>query len=102
MFLLDTPNGGKAETCVCALGSQDNGISIWWTGSARAICSVQDLFTHSVLDLCWTPDGLGLYACSYDGTIVYIQFEQNDFGSKISNTERVLFFVTHLILNARL
>ncbi len=80
----DEATGLLKETCVCALGSQDNGLSVWWTGAHRAIVSIQNLFTHSVLDMAWTIDGLGLYACSYDGTIAYLQFDQNDFGQRIS------------------
>jgi protein HIRA/HIR1 len=87
--LTDPKTNEKTQTTVLALGSQDNGLSIWWTGSARAVCSIRDLFTHSILDLCWTSDGLGLYACSYDGSIAYLQFEPSDFGSRVSTSEKV-------------
>ncbi|KAI8894110.1 WD40-repeat-containing domain protein [Globomyces pollinis-pini] len=81
--------GLPKETAVCALGSQDNGISVWWTGSSRAISSTQQLFTHSVLDLAWTPNGLGLFSCSYDGTVAFMDFDPDDFGSKVSEVDKV-------------
>lgn len=43
---------GKEEL-VCVLGSQDNGVSVWATGSPRAIVALEGLFRHSVLDIAW-------------------------------------------------
>jgi protein HIRA/HIR1 len=61
---------------------------VWWTGSARAVTGAQQIFTHSVLDLAWTRDGLGLFGCSYDGTVVFMEFESTDFGTLLSENEQ--------------
>ncbi len=71
------------------MGSQDSGVSVWLTLSARAVLVVKELFTHSVLDLAWSSDGLKLYACSYDGSIAEIEFEEQDFGKRIDRAEIV-------------
>ncbi|KAJ3317765.1 HIR complex subunit [Boothiomyces sp. JEL0866] len=86
--VIDLKTGLLKQTGVVALGSQDNGISVWWTGSARAITSAQQLFSHSVLDLTWTSNGLSVIGCSYDGTIAVLEFEPTDFGTKISESEK--------------
>jgi protein HIRA/HIR1 len=89
LFSFKDPKTGQVkETAVCALGSQDNGISVWWTGSARAVTGAQQIFTHSVLDLAWTKDGLGLFGCSYDGTVVFMEFDSTDFGTLLSENEQ--------------
>lgn len=77
------------NSTICAVGSQDNGISVWCTQFSRAIVGVQNIFTQSVMDMCWNPDGLSLYACSYDGTIALIQFDTNEFGQKLSDSARI-------------
>lgn len=46
-----------------ALGSQDCGISVFWTNKPRAPLSVRKLFSSSVLDLAWYElSNSGLYA----------------------------------------
>jgi protein HIRA/HIR1 len=42
---------------ICALGSQDTGVSVWCTATGRALASVQKLFNNIVLDLTWSPCG---------------------------------------------
>jgi protein HIRA/HIR1 len=49
----DPKTGMVTQNAVCAIGSQDSGISVWWSGSSRAIVSAQQIFSHSVLDLAW-------------------------------------------------
>ncbi|CAG8518877.1 1932_t:CDS:10 [Acaulospora colombiana] len=72
---------------VCAVGSQDHTISVWVTRNARPLFVCQKPFAHTVLDLAWSPDGTHLYACSYDGTVVVLQFNLNEFGERVSNEE---------------
>ncbi|CAI2173761.1 11228_t:CDS:10 [Funneliformis geosporum] len=72
---------------VCAVGSQDHSISVWVTRNARPLFVCQKPFDHSVLDLAWSPDGTHLYACSYDGTVVVLQFLNNEFGTRLSMEE---------------
>jgi hypothetical protein len=52
---VDGSQGEMKKTAVVAVGSQDNGISVWMTGSSRAVVSAQQVFTHSCLDLAWYP-----------------------------------------------
>ncbi|CAG8460915.1 4287_t:CDS:10 [Racocetra fulgida] len=72
---------------VCAVGSQDHSISVWVTRNARPLFVCQKPFDHSVLDLAWSPDGTQLYACSYDGTVVVLQFLNKEFGTRVSEEE---------------
>ncbi|KAI8986936.1 WD40-repeat-containing domain protein [Pilobolus umbonatus] len=69
-------NNDTSLATICALGSQDTGISIWVTKFSRPVCVAQDIFDNNVYDLAWTPDGKSLFACSHDGSIVCIQLEE--------------------------
>jgi HIRA B motif len=69
------------------MGSQDSGVSVWLTSTSRAIIVIKELFSHSVLDLAWSSDGLKLFACSYDGSIAEIEFEEKEFGTKLAERE---------------
>ncbi|KAI8909178.1 WD40-repeat-containing domain protein [Gorgonomyces haynaldii] len=71
------------QSAICAVGSQDQGISVWSTAKARAIVSAQHLFQHSCLDLAWSPDGNTLYACSYDGSIACLIFAPGELGKVV-------------------
>ncbi len=75
-------------TAVCAIGSQDAGISIWWTGIARAPLAATHLFSHSVLDMRWSPDGRQLVACSYDGGVQMLSFDDIDLGVRVGEEEK--------------
>jgi protein HIRA/HIR1 len=69
------------------MGSQDSGVSVWLTSTSRAVIVIKELFSHSVLDLAWSSDGLKLYACSYDGSIAEIEFEEKEFGTRLAGRE---------------
>ncbi|KAI8811781.1 WD40-repeat-containing domain protein [Cladochytrium replicatum] len=102
----DDPDSHKIITGVCALGSQDCGVSVWWTGKARSAAAVKDLFKHSVMDLAWygsisseysvlrsfrngrTPNGLTLLACSYDGSVAVMTFTSEEFGTPLPDEEK--------------
>ncbi|CAG8559200.1 8448_t:CDS:10 [Diversispora eburnea] len=58
---------------ICAVGSQDHSISVWVTRNARPLFVCQKPFEHN---------GTHLYACSYDGTVVVLQFLNNEFGER--------------------
>ncbi|CAH1757149.1 14957_t:CDS:10 [Entrophospora sp. SA101] len=77
---------------VCAIGSQDHGVSIWATSSSHPLLVFKQLFTHCILDLSWSPDGRFLFACSYDGTATILEFKKNQFGEplKPEEQERIL------------
>ena len=61
---------------------------MWCTSSARSLAATQQLFSHSVLDLAWCPNGYRLFACSYDGTVALLSFEANELGKKASEQDR--------------
>ncbi|KAJ1537148.1 HIR complex subunit [Nowakowskiella sp. JEL0078] len=84
----DEPGSRTQISAICALGSQDSGISIWWTSKERSTAAIKQIFKHSVLDLTWTPDGLNLLACSYDGTVAVLSFDENEFGIPVSEEEK--------------
>ncbi|KNC51818.1 TUP1 split protein 1 HIRA enhancer [Thecamonas trahens ATCC 50062] len=59
----------------CAIGSQDNSISIWASFQDRPLLIATAMFEHSVMDLSWSDDGTVLMACSYDGTVGCFVFD---------------------------
>lgn len=74
-YMKDDEDSEKSLATICALGSQDRSISIWVTKFSRPVCVATDIFDNNVYDICWTPDGRSLFACSQDGTIACIQFD---------------------------
>jgi hypothetical protein len=77
---------------ICAVGSEDHSLSVWRSDSPRPLVVAKELFEHAVLDLSWTADGTRLLACSYDGSIAYIEFTRQECGDAlpIHERERVL------------
>ncbi|KAJ3090995.1 HIR complex subunit [Quaeritorhiza haematococci] len=75
-------------SAVCAVGSQDAGVSIWWTAMPRAVVAATNIFSHSVLDMSWTPDGYTLMACSFDGTVQVLRFDEKQFGTALPQEEK--------------
>ncbi|CAI2173760.1 11227_t:CDS:10 [Funneliformis geosporum] len=92
IFMIPESDGANPDSAgvgsICAVGSQDHSISVWVTRNARALFVCQKPFNHSVLDLAWSPDGKHLYACSYDGTVVVLQFLNNEFGTRLPMEEQ--------------
>ena len=83
------PNSQKTISAVCALGSQDNCVSIWYTSMAKSLAVAQNIFNYAILDMAWSTDGLTLYASSYDGTVACLCFEESEFGTPLSQEETV-------------
>ncbi|EPQ29539.1 uncharacterized protein PFL1_02758 [Pseudozyma flocculosa PF-1] len=63
---------GGSHSCVVALGSMDQSVSIWVTGLDHPVLVARDLFNRHVMDLSWSSDGYTLYASSSDGTVAVI------------------------------
>ena len=80
--------GNMGFTSICAVGSQDRGISVWRTHEPRPFVCIKELFEHSFLDLSWTPDGQSLFACSYDGTVAVLLFQSENLGEAVPAEER--------------
>jgi protein HIRA/HIR1 len=54
--LFQLPDHVQSEnrvTGVCALGSQDCGLSVWWTSVAKPAVALTNVSTQGVLDLTW-------------------------------------------------
>lgn len=66
----------KSISSICALGSQDRSVSIWVTKSSKPICVAVDIFNDNIYDIVWAPDGRSLFACSCDGTVACLQFQE--------------------------
>ena len=81
--------GTDKLVAICAVGSQDRGVSIWFTGTDRARIAATNLFTRGVLDLAWSRDGYHLLACSYDGSVQVLSFTPEEFGVPATQEERV-------------
>ncbi|GAX73667.1 hypothetical protein CEUSTIGMA_g1118.t1 [Chlamydomonas eustigma] len=76
------------ELCtVVALGSKDKTFSVWIRGEPEPLLSVDRPFTQGVMDMAWMPDGLGLFACSYDGSVVSLRFHDLELGRIASAAE---------------
>ena len=71
--------GGDPAVC-CAVGSYDKGVSVWHSAKDRPVAAIKDLFQQHVTDLAWAADGLILAACSNDGTVALLQFQQDELG----------------------
>lgn len=59
------------------------------TSLKRPLVVIHELFTHSVLDASWSPCGLRLAACSWDGSVVLIEFTQQELGQPLDPAEQV-------------
>jgi protein HIRA/HIR1 len=75
---------GALRAC-CAIGSQDATLSIWVAANPRALAIVNKLFDAEISDLSWNSgnvggNGLTLLACSLDGSVVCLQFEDHELG----------------------
>ncbi|KAG0051915.1 HIR complex subunit [Gryganskiella cystojenkinii] len=88
LFKTSDASGNIGFTSICAVGSQDRGITVWRTNDARPFVGVKELFEHSFLDLSWTPDGQSLFACSYDGTVAVLLFQSENLGEAVPAEER--------------
>lgn len=74
--------------CLCAVGARDSNVSVWLTGLKRPIVVLESLFQGPVLDLSWSKNGLTLYACSFDGSIAILIFDQKDIGKTLTDREK--------------
>lgn len=72
------------QYCVLAIGSRDRCLSVWKTALQRPLLVIRDLFTESILDMSWSHDGYILLACSGDGTIACLQFNEDQLGKPLS------------------
>ncbi|CAL1689802.1 unnamed protein product [Lasius platythorax] len=83
------PGSSKPQQyCCVAIGSRDRSLSVWLTSLKRPLVVIHELFTHSVLDASWSPCGLRLTACSWDGTVVFIEFTQQELGQPLDPAEQ--------------
>ena len=78
--------------CCCAIGSRDRAVSIWLTALKRPLVVIHELFQNSVLDLSWSRSGYQLMACSWDGSVAYIEFKESELGQVIGIEEKENLF----------
>ncbi|KLT43237.1 WD40 repeat-like protein [Cutaneotrichosporon oleaginosum] len=74
----DEPSRVNAS-CMVALGADDFSVSIWRNTMHKPLTVIRDIFNRAILDLCWSNDGLSLYGCSADGTIMAVSFRIEEF-----------------------
>ncbi|KAG9301750.1 hypothetical protein G9A89_003297 [Geosiphon pyriformis] len=84
----DAEQNSSSIGSICAVGSQDNSISVWATKKARPLFVSQRPFKQSVMDLAWAPNGRDLYACSYDGSVLILRFSDKEFGVRVKTEEK--------------
>ncbi|SNX86549.1 related to histone transcription regulator HIP1 [Melanopsichium pennsylvanicum] len=76
---------GGTHSCVVALGSLDQSVSIWVTGLEAPVLVARDVFERQVMDLSWSADGYTLYACSSDGTVAVFHLNPELISDALSN-----------------
>lgn len=76
---------GGTHSCVVALGSLDQSVSIWVTGLESPVLVARDVFERQVMDLSWSADGFTLYGCSSDGTVAVFQLNSELISEALSN-----------------
>ncbi|KAJ9585378.1 hypothetical protein L9F63_002838, partial [Diploptera punctata] len=76
------------QYCCCAIGSRDKSLSVWLTALKRPRVVIHELFNNSVLDLSWSFSGFQLMACSWDGTVAYIEFSEDELGKPLTLEEK--------------
>ena len=83
------PKSNKFQQyCCLAIGSRDRCLSVWMTALQRPLLVIRDLFVDSILDLSWSHDGYILLACSGDGTVACLQFNENQLGKPLSEDDK--------------
>ncbi|KAL7743061.1 hypothetical protein ACLKA6_005804 [Drosophila palustris] len=80
------------QYCVLAVGSRDRSLSVWMTALQRPMVVIHELFNDSVLDMSWGPQQCLLMACSGDGTIACLQFNESELGTRVSEQEKNAIF----------
>jgi protein HIRA/HIR1 len=73
----------KSKFFCLAVGSRDRSLSIWLTNLRRPLMVMHELFADSVLDISWFKDGRGFLACSWDGTVAYFEFTNEEIGKTL-------------------
>lgn len=83
------PKSNKLQQyCCLAIGSRDRCLSVWMTALQRPLLVIRDLFDDSILDLSWSHDGYILLACSGDGTVACLQFNEDQLGKPLSEEDK--------------
>lgn len=76
------------QYCCCAIGSRDRSLSVWLTALKRPLVVIHELFNNSVLDLSWSGSGLQLMACSWDGSVAFVEFSEEELGKPLTLEEK--------------
>ncbi|KAJ2161549.1 HIR complex subunit [Coemansia sp. RSA 552] len=87
---------GRAAS-LCAAAGQDRGVSIWLTSQSMPLAAATNLFGGSVFDLAWhnTSDCAWLAACSFDGTVAFLELPFTELGTPISPAEQDAMLAAH-------
>lgn len=85
-----TPHDAEKVHCLYAVGSRDNSLSIWLTMYLRPITVLYDLFESQIVDITWSKEPISLLCSSMDGTVAYIEFENNEIGYPLTRIEHVI------------
>lgn len=73
----------EVQITIIACAGLDRLLSIWNTVQTRPITTTADIAEQGVADLAWTPNGLGLFVCSFDGTLTVLRFAESEFGKAL-------------------
>ena len=71
------------QVCLCAIGSEDQSITIWASHMNTPFLVLRNCFRESVIDLSWSSDGLTLLAASMDGTVLAFTLDPRELAAKV-------------------
>lgn len=74
---------------IVAIASTDGTLSVWSTSAQRPIAVVSGLFSQCVMDISWSEKQDLLLACSTDGTVGCIRFEEGELGVPLSREQKL-------------
>ncbi|GMM35616.1 Hir2 protein [Saccharomycopsis crataegensis] len=72
---------------VLATSGLDKTLVVWSTVIDKPIFISKDIATDTISEVDWTPDGLGLFVGSCDGSIIYLDFDESDIGIRATKDQ---------------
>lgn len=69
---------------------------MWLTALKRPLVVIHELFSNSVLDLSWSGSGLQLMACSWDGSVAFVEFSEEELGKPLTLEEKVWIWLNFI------
>lgn len=84
-------NNKSTETVILTAG-QDKTLAIWSSSCSTPLAVITEITTKSITDIAWNPNGLNVFICGLDGTLMTLFFDELELGNvvPIEENNRVL------------